>query len=515
MPKLVRWMLTACFALLAVGMSGGLSMAASDGAGKKVIVHSPTLNIRSGPGLTYSVTGTLTDKTEVQVIDRSGEWLEISHEGKTGWIASWLTSGPQDTESNGKTVVSRVDSLNIRSAPSTSSAVIGKLRTGEPAKLLDYEGEWASIITNGTEGWVHTTYISEISTSAPSGGTSEKSEAAAAMDTYTVIVDKLNVRKKATQTSKRIGTIRKGESYPVERIDGNWVKLSLPGKKSGWVYAFHGELSASPKQSPSGSGTAVSVVTNGTNIRTSPSTTADVAMRADAGETFSVRSKQDGWYEIGLADGRTAFIAEWVVSQADEPASKPSAAKKKKKREKGTLKGITVAIDPGHGGNDRGTTGTRGTDEKDLTLLTAELLSGKLKDAGAQVVLTRDSDTYVSLQKRTEIGLHEGADVFVSLHYDANPDRSISGFTTYYTQPGQQPFAAALNDGLAGTLDLNNRGTQSANYLVLRENRLPAVLIELGFLSNSSEERVLTSPYFREQAAQGIYKGLLQYFDGQ
>ncbi len=514
MPKFARWMLTAVLFLLAVSISGGFSKAASDGAEGKVTVDSPTLNIRSGPGLTYSVTGTLTDRTEVQVIDRSGEWLKISHDGDTGWIASWLTAGPPEDEKNGKTVVSRVDSLNIRSAPSTSSAVIGKLRTGEPAQLLGYEGEWASIITNGTEGWVHTTYISEVRDSAQSGGTAEKAGTAAAPDTYTVSVDKLNVRKKATQTAKRIGVIQKGESYPVERIDGNWVKLKLPGKKTGWVYAFHGKLSSNPKQSPAGSGAAVSVVTNGTNIRTAPSTAADVAMRSDAGEVFTVLSKQDGWYEIELADGRTAFIAEWVVSQADESAEKP-AAKKKKKREKGTLKGITVAIDPGHGGNDRGTTGTRGTDEKDLTLLTAELLSGKLKDAGADVVLTRDSDTYVSLQKRTDIGVHEGADVFVSLHYDANPDRTISGFTTYYTHPGQQPFASALNDGLAGTLDLNNRGTQSANYLVLRENRLPAVLIELGFLSNSSEERVLTSPYFREQAAQGIYKGLLQYFDGK
>ena len=131
------------------------------------------------------------------------------------------------------------------------------------------------------------------------------------------------------------------------------------------------------------------------------------------------------------------------------------------------------------------------------------------------MILTRNSDTYVSLQKPPVIAHSEAADAFVSLHYDANLDRSISGFTTYYTKSAQQPFASAVNDGLAATIDLSNRGTQPANFLVLRENQLPAVLIELGFLSNSSEERVLTSAYFREQAAQGIYKGRLQYYDAR
>ncbi|WJY28210.1 N-acetylmuramoyl-L-alanine amidase [Sporosarcina trichiuri] len=514
MPKLAKTALAAGFFLLAVLLGGGFITAAADGAAETVTVDSPTLNIRSGPGLTYSVTGRLSDGQTVDVIGHSGDWLKISGDGETGWIAAWLTKKGNASETAGKTVVSRVDSLNIRSGPSTNSAVIGKLRSGEPADLLGYDGEWASISADGTDGWVHTTYITEVPSS--SGVTEENADNAKAVkaDTFTVAVDKLNVRKKATQSSKRVGTIQKDESFPVERIEGNWVKIALSGKTSGWVYAFHGDLSGHPEQQSLGGSAAVSVVTNGTNIRQSPSTASDVVLRADAGDVFRVKGEVDGWYEIILENGGTAFVADWVVNRTGE-SSDASFAPTKKAREKGTLKGLTIAIDPGHGGNDRGTTGTRGTDEKDLTLLTAELLAGKLKDAGATVVMTRDSDTYVSLRKRTDIGHQENADAFVSLHYDANPDRSISGFTTYYTQPAQKAFADALNEGLAGTVDLGNRGTQSANFLVLRENRLPAVLIELGFLSNSSEERMLTSGYFREQASQGIYKGLLDYFDAQ
>ena len=188
---------------------------------------------------------------------------------------------------------------------------------------------------------------------------------------------------------------------------------------------------------------------------------------------------------------------------------------KKTARAPGTLNGLTIVVDAGHGGNDRGTTGMQGTDEKLLTLMTAELLSAKLKAAGANVVMTRESDTYISLRKRVAITQQSGADAFISLHYDANPDTSITGFTTYYTHNNQKSLASSINDGLDSTITLRNRGAQPANFLVLRENRQNAVLIELGFLSNPSEERVLTTEMFREQATHGIYQGLLKHFDAE
>ncbi|WP_432355743.1 N-acetylmuramoyl-L-alanine amidase [Sporosarcina sp. A2] len=482
---------------------------------QSVVVDSPTLNLRSGPGLTYSITGQLKDKQTVRVLDRSDEWLQVSVDGQKGWIAAWLTKSAGTESKQGKTIVSRVNALNIRSSPSITSAVIGKLRSGEFAGLVEYQGEWASIEVDGLQGWVHTTYITEVEseqkTNAQSSTTSKRVDA----NTFTVTVNRLNVRKRASQSSKKIATVRKNDSFTIEKIDGNWIRISLEGKKSGWVYSFHGELSTTDSSSSTASSKTVSIVTNGTNIRNSPSTSSEVVHRADAGEVFQVLDKQKEWYKIQLATGETAYVAEWVVNTTTASTSSSTAVPKKQKRVPGTLKGLTIAIDPGHGGNDRGTTGTRGTDEKDLTLQTAELLAGKLKDAGATVVMTRNSDTYISLKKRPAIAQQEGADAFVSLHYDANPDRTIEGFTTYYTQSNQLSFAQAVNDGLSGSLDLNNRGTQAANFLVLRENRLPAVLIELGFLSNSSEERVLKSSYFREQASQGIYKGLLHYFDAQ
>lgn len=172
-------------------------------------------------------------------------------------------------------------------------------------------------------------------------------------------------------------------------------------------------------------------------------------------------------------------------------------------------------LDPGHGGNDGGTVGVRKTEEKELTLKTAEILSHHLNAAGAEVVMTRQSDTYVDLRKRVAGSHQAGADAFISIHYDAIDDSSVSGFTSYYQHDYQQELANYLNAGLGEKVNLHDRGVQRGNYLVLRENRQPAVLVELGFLSNFNEERVLTTTQFREQAALGLYTGLINYFDAR
>ena len=89
--------------------------------------------------------------------------------------------------------------------------------------------------------------------------------------------------------------------------------------------------------------------------------------------------------KLRYLNGGSAFVAKWVVSTNDEDINQQQSKLKNQTRVPGTLKGLTIVIDPGHGGNDRGTTGARGTDEKNITLLTSELLASKLKAAGANV----------------------------------------------------------------------------------------------------------------------------------
>lgn len=479
----------------------------------KATVAIDSLNVRSGPGLSYTVVDSLKRGEQVEVVSTSDDWLKVQYNGRTGWIASWLTTAATNQTATKQTeIISQADALNFRASPSVNAPILTRMNAGDKATLISRDGEWIQAQFNGKKGWVNEQFISEIAVDGKN--TEVKQQTQKDYDTFTVVVDALNVRKKADLSSKKISTIHKGETYPVQEIDGNWVQLKFDNKKVGWVYSFHGKLTyskpyaQSPKQDKQ---RKVTVLSNGTNVRESASTSSAIVTRVNAGEQFTIKEEHGDWYEITLSNGQAAFIAKWVVSLEDNQTTPTKTAKVK--RVPGTLKGLTIVVDPGHGGNDRGTTGVRGTMEKTITLKTAELLAAKLQAAGATVHFTRNSDHYVSLQKRVWIGDQHDADAFISIHYDANPDAQISGFTTYYQYLRQAALAKSISNGLQSNVSLRNRGAQPGNYYVLRENKSNAVLIELGFLSNPSEELTINSHRFREQASHGIYKGILDYFD--
>ena len=486
--------------------NGNFSASANTGG---IEVSASSINVRSGPGLSYPVIASMKQGAAVEELSRSGDWIEVSVSGKTGWIASWLTkSSEQAAAAASKTAVSSVNRLNVRAQADMSASVLTQMNAGEQATILSETDGWAEVEFRGSRGFVSKEYISinDITSSNPAPAASDVSS-------IQIAVDALNVRKKADLTSSVQGTVKKGEIYTVLELEGNWVKIQLDGNKTGWVYSFYGHLSNETVEKKTDSSVdTVTIQTNGTNIRTQASTSSDVAARANAGDQLTVLAKQGDWYEVALPGGGTGFIASWVVADG---ALEINAEEDKPERKKGTLTGLTIVLDPGHGGNDGGTVGARKTEEKGLTLKTAELLSKHLQAAGAEVHLTRQSDVYVDLRQRVAESHKVAADAFISIHYDATEDSSVSGFTSYYTHGYQQELAGYLNDGLGKKLTIRDRGVQPGNYLVLRENRQAAVLVELGFLSNYTEERIISSQQFREQAALGLYQGTISYFDAQ
>lgn len=477
------------------------------------------LNLREGPGLSYPIITTLEEGDLLTSIRSQDDWIKVKMGNYEGWVASWLTTPATTVQTIDKTVISQVDRLNIRTEPDISSAVLGQLSTGNQAILLQETSEWAKINWNGLVGWVSTNYVTinqtaTNTTEEKTAKTNNESVIPTEGSTFTVLVDTLNVRKKADLTSKKIGTVSKGQAFKVINQEHNWVKIQYNDNKTGWVYSFYGTFSDTTKVSSTNTSKqnlgSVTIIYNGTNLRSDATTAAEVVERVDAGEIYTIVGTKGDFYEVQL-DQKTAFVANWVVSTD----AKNAAVKEEKNtsRKKGTLNGLTIVVDAGHGGNDHGTTGQRGTDEKDITLKTASLLASKLSAAGADVIMTRESDEYVALRKRVSIAHQYDADAFISIHYDATDDSSVSGFTSYYLNGYQKGLAEAIHNGLASKINLRDRGTQPGNYLVLRENRQKAVLLELGFLSNGAEERAITTEKFREQATLGIYNGILDYFN--
>ena len=191
----------------------------------------------------------------------------------------------------------------------------------------------------------------------------------------------------------------------------------------------------------------------------------------------------------------------------------------------GGLKGKRITIDPGHGGSDPGAIGLKGNKEKTSALLIANYLKTYLTSAGALVSMTRTTDKDVygkfasarnELQARVDVSTRNRADAFVSIHHNANNNRSIGGIATYYFPKSGYDYKLgnAIQKKMASASRLRNMGTQQANFYVIKRSYMPAVLLEVGFLSNPREEQLISSAWFQKTIAKAVFEGLKEYFGG-
>jgi N-acetylmuramoyl-L-alanine amidase len=197
----------------------------------------------------------------------------------------------------------------------------------------------------------------------------------------------------------------------------------------------------------------------------------------------------------------------------------------------------TICLDPGHGGKDKGEI-SGDNFEKKYTLLLAQALEPLLRDAGFKVVLTRTNDVYVELADRPALAARQGADLFVSLHYNSIATPGVRGVQVHcLPPPGMKSSDAgggrASNPAYPGNaqdarnillacevlrnitskLPLEDIGVKRSHYEVLRDAQMPAILIEGGFMTDPQDSKKIYDPEFRQRMAQSIVSGILAYKD--
>ena len=215
-----------------------------------------------------------------------------------------------------------------------------------------------------------------------------------------------------------------------------------------------------------------------------------------------------------------------------------------------------VIIDPGHGGKDPGAVSRTGLYEKNVVLDVSKRIKKELEKNGMDVVMTRDSDKFITLSRRAKIANDNDADLFVSIHANANRARWIRGFEVYYlseaTDDNARALAASENSvlkyeeesfakhtkdldaivwdlkftehrvesieladficqGVAKNIKLKNRGIKSARFYVLKYVEMPSVLVELSYLSNKWDEKNLKKSSYKQKLAEGIASGIINY----
>lgn len=209
----------------------------------------------------------------------------------------------------------------------------------------------------------------------------------------------------------------------------------------------------------------------------------------------------------------------------------------------------SVVVDAGHGGHDPGAT-HHGLREKDLALDIARRLEAELHTHGLSVAMTRRGDEFIALSRRPHVANRMPADLFVSVHINANHNRHVSGVEVYYPRESvvhaEAPFPPHIDPdevalptttikrilwdlvlsrtrhhsarmalhicrALRNRLGVRCRGVRGARFVVLREARMPAVLVEVGYISNRPEASRLASPSYRQAIAQAIAEGIVAY----
>lgn len=173
---------------------------------------------------------------------------------------------------------------------------------------------------------------------------------------------------------------------------------------------------------------------------------------------------------------------------------------------------MVVIIDPGHGGKDPGAIGIGGVREKDIILPIGRRVAEILQQNGVQVILTRNSDYFVSLEGRVNMAARARADVFVSIHANSagagRPD--VSGLETYYYDSGLG-LARTIHNSILQSLNVRDRGVRRARFYVLRKSSMPSILVETGYLTGREDIAKLQTSGYQNQMAEAIARGILQY----
>ncbi|WP_166511131.1 SH3 domain-containing protein [Desulfallas thermosapovorans] len=496
---------------------------------KQATVTGDIVNVRSGPGTSNDIVAKVNKGSKYTVDEVNGQWLKINlTDGKSGWIAGWLASVSEVPKSspviptqdgNGDVSIKDADNgngnsidaggtgtgnnsnvqlvinnsnvnINVRGGPGIQHNVVGQVSRGQRLGVLDRTGDWYKVsLEGGVVGWIAGWLVDiEQAEASPSPGDPPVE----------------------TEDTDQSDANNPGAPVNLKRIEINQKNdHTLVSIKAAGELNYDMFLLANPQR--------LVIDLKNTNI-------------GDLPDKSLVNTKAVNQMRIGLfAEDPPVVRVVFDLNQAVVSVDKLSEDRRQLDLDIYVpkvgefLQGRVIAIDPGHGGSDPGAIGPTGLQEKDVTLDIALKLAQLLNENGARVVLTRSDDRSVDLYQRTAIAQREGADVFLSIHINANVSRDKNGTSTYYRRdtgdfpPGvdqadNRRLAGAVQSELLRALGRRSLGVLQSNFVVLRTSPVPAALAEVAFVSNPEEEQMLRQEIVRAKVAEALAIALNNYF---
>lgn len=296
---------------------------------------------------------------------------------------------------------------------------------------------------------------------------------------------------------------------------------------------FRVVLDVTPRQaSYSGSGAATTIVSNRPVVSNRPTKTNSSIKKNTVIKTSTAADKKADKKKSSSKkknDNKKNTAAAKTETTVNKPVNKSDTDKlavikgNGRFRTSGGLNGKIITLDAGHGGSDPGAIGSDGTKEKNITLAITKIVKEILEDKGAKVYMTRTTDVDVfgpnasdaeELQARVNVGEKYNSDMFVSLHINSSVNKNVGGFSTYYYPKTDNDLRLAQNiqNKLAANFGVDDLGVRQANFYVIKRISMPAVLVEMCFISNEKELTLMKGQWFQKKTARLIAEGIERYF---
>lgn len=448
----------------------GVTMPSAEDAIGQVRATTDNLNIRSSASSANNsnVLGKVNTGTTLYLYEVSANgWLKIAYEGRYAYVYkdyAQLIAADGQALSKVNKEVKAVGEVALYKTRDVNSQSMAKFTDDATIKVYGTTGNWYLTEQNGIPGYVRISQTKDIVVEPPkdNNGGQEGSENGSGEEQPPVVVEP--------------------EPEPEQPTEPEEPSIETPPTLN--------------------TQTIGSVTVDGLHIRQSASGSSASLGKMNRGALVEVHSISGNWANI-THNGVTGYVHKTYLRLINQTGSK--------------IAGRIIVIDPGHGGKDSGTTHGTAILEKNITMKVSNLVKKKLEASGAIVKMTRTGDTYPSLQDRVDFTKNNYGEIFVSIHVNS-AGSSAKGTETYYSVTSNDnekedfALATAINSQIVKQANMNNRGVKRVDYYVVKGLVVPAILVELGFLSNEEDRNKLTSDKYAEIFAQAIYDGIVEYY---
>ena len=436
---------------------------------------SGSVNIRSGPGTDQPLLGSFSGSTALNVTGESGYWYAVSYNGKTGYVAKWLVTAnysaavaPVEDNVYAPALVN-VETLNLRDAP--EGEIIAKLTSGARLYVLEGREGWYKVESPEGTGWVYGAYIQF---------DQAKSSAIALPRSFIPAFGGSQAQGKIS-----LDWYEENFGYQLTLSGDHMIRYELKETERGFSIITDMELSgALPRAGAMG-------------LQAYIEGEFDNILTFSGSDVLHYNMVEEGYAsQICLTVGLSPVIGRLIYIDPGHASINENG-----KVDPGAMKGDLV--------------------EKDINYEIALHVQRILADKGAEVLLSRGETTDLSLELRAAPANAAAADILVSVHVNAANNANSSGSSTWFHAPqGDDNYdrascrllAECIQRSLLSYGGLNDYSIREANFAVLRASEMPAVLVEVAFLTNEGDAAKLADPHFRQLLAEGIADGIIEYF---